>query len=640
METWAKEKLITEIQSLQEKLSFYQAKLRDLVRAYKSLVTEKEALESSIEILKNATINTNAETNNSSEESKNDSNFNSEVTTLMNSLATLSAEKSRMEASFQADKKLLRQEKEKNEVILKDLQEKLKNITYESSKEIEQLKSRLIIEKHEREREQNDNVVMISELQKLLSQEQMEKNSLEKRFTELTSKFQLMINKEEFDRFKESNMTEKFVDLQKKHLEVLEEERKRMLHTEHESKEQIVIHERRVANLELRLTELSLTVANYHKLRQEDQNEITKLKAHIAELDNSTKCTDRIEEQDFDMMKNASETELTVYVKSLMDKMMKYKTILQNAKEFLGKPIEVDNILCDKCNTLEAHFVNLDVHKKLLDKYESLMQQFNESSKTVDEMENLKIKSQVLQNRNKILTDQIDDTVKKYEKDLEVLQMQISSIQVKHSKEIDSLSLLYKSQVIELENQLQKQRDRTLALLDEKEQEVSTLKSSFQIFLPGNKKASEYPQNEKHSMRHSQLTGVLDGSMDIGTSESPHILHYAHELARRDVDITNLRKNCSQLESMLHEAQKVITVNKEKSAEEIASLKKHIERLERCQSREGVNLEYLKNVIANFFISHNTSSRRHMFHAITTILKFTEAEIQEIKVNTSWDLLK
>lgn len=45
-----------------------------------------------------------------------------------------------------------------------------------------------------------------------------------------------------------------------------------------------------------------------------------------------------------------------------------------------------------------------------------------------------------------------------------------------------------------MENQLQKQRDRTLALLDEKEQEVSTLKSSFQIFLPGNKKASEYPQ--------------------------------------------------------------------------------------------------------------------------------------------------
>jgi len=42
-----------------------------------------------------------------------------QLTTLMNSLATLSAEKSRMEASFQADKKHLRTEKE--EVLLKCL---------------------------------------------------------------------------------------------------------------------------------------------------------------------------------------------------------------------------------------------------------------------------------------------------------------------------------------------------------------------------------------------------------------------------------------------------------------------------------------------------------------------------------------
>lgn len=39
-----------------------------------------------------------------------------QLATLMNSLATLSAEKSRMEASFQADKKQLRSEKE--EVLL------------------------------------------------------------------------------------------------------------------------------------------------------------------------------------------------------------------------------------------------------------------------------------------------------------------------------------------------------------------------------------------------------------------------------------------------------------------------------------------------------------------------------------------
>jgi len=46
-----------------------------------------------------------------------------QLTTLMNSLATLSAEKSRMEASFQADKKQLRSEKE--EVLLKCLKSEL-----------------------------------------------------------------------------------------------------------------------------------------------------------------------------------------------------------------------------------------------------------------------------------------------------------------------------------------------------------------------------------------------------------------------------------------------------------------------------------------------------------------------------------
>jgi hypothetical protein len=49
--------------------------------------------------------------------------LHTQLTTLMNSLATLSAEKSRMEASFQADKKQLRSEKE--EVLLKYLKSEL-----------------------------------------------------------------------------------------------------------------------------------------------------------------------------------------------------------------------------------------------------------------------------------------------------------------------------------------------------------------------------------------------------------------------------------------------------------------------------------------------------------------------------------
>lgn len=75
-----------------------------------------------------------------------------------------------------------------------------------------------------------------------------------------------------------------------------------------------------------------------------------------------------------------------------------------------------------------------------------------------------------------------------------LILQQIYTLNVKHEKEQNSLHSLYKEKISELESQLQKQRDRTLALLDEKEQEVSTLKSSFQMFLPGNKTDSETAQ--------------------------------------------------------------------------------------------------------------------------------------------------
>lgn len=58
-------------------------------------------------------------TQNASQSEETVDHLRTQLTTLMNSLATLSAEKSRMEASFQADKKQLRSEKE--EVLLEHL---------------------------------------------------------------------------------------------------------------------------------------------------------------------------------------------------------------------------------------------------------------------------------------------------------------------------------------------------------------------------------------------------------------------------------------------------------------------------------------------------------------------------------------
>ena len=72
------------------------------------------------------------------------------ISTLTQSLATLTSEKSRLEQSFQEDKKKVRAEiKEKNKTIESILVE-LKEIKEKSRVETEEAKSKLIIERHNR----------------------------------------------------------------------------------------------------------------------------------------------------------------------------------------------------------------------------------------------------------------------------------------------------------------------------------------------------------------------------------------------------------------------------------------------------------------------------------------------------------
>ena len=58
-------------------------------------------------------------------------------------------------------------------------------------------------------------------------------------------------------------------------------------------------------------------------------------------------------------------------------------------------------------------------------------------------------------------------------------------------------------------------------------------------------------------------------------------------------------------------------------------------RLERCQSREGANLEYLKNVVLSFLESSSPSSKRHMLNAIGAVLKFSEDELDRVRSHSS-----
>lgn len=52
--------------------------------------------------------------------------------------------------------------------------------------------------------------------------------------------------------------------------------------------------------------------------------------------------------------------------------------------------------------------------------------------------------------------------------------------------------------------------------------------------------------------------------------------------------------------------------------------------MKRCQTREGANLEYLKNVVISYITSKDADDRRHMLNAISAVLQFTTAESETI----------
>jgi hypothetical protein len=101
-------------------------------------------------------------------------------------------------------------------------------------------------------------------------------------------------------------------------------------------------------------------------------------------------------------------------------------------------------------------------------------------------------------------------------------------------------------------------------------------------------------------------------------------------LARKEVEITSLRKQKHRLEVEAHQLQERLLEEGERHREEVGALQSHIEKNIRDQSREGANLEYLKNIIYRFLTLSDNLGRQQTLTAILTILHFSPEEKQVI----------
>lgn len=200
---------------------------------------------------------------------------------------------------------------------------------------------------------------------------------------------------------------------------------------------------------------------------------------------------------------------------------------------------------------------------------------------------------------------------------IERLQMTIEEMHDAHRRDLEKAEANYKQKVAELEHEMHRQRERTIALIAEKDHEVEILK------------ADSTPRYVLSQDTDKQCDSVEDSSGVEGLAvlklEGP-LLHFSQEIARRDVEISTLRKSKHVLEQALRELQHSSLSKEERNQEEIQELKEKVSSFERSRSRENANLEYLKNVVYSFVLNTDPADKKHMLNAIATVLEFSSRE--------------
>uniref|UniRef100_A0A8C4HTB1 GRIP and coiled-coil domain containing 1 n=1 Tax=Dicentrarchus labrax TaxID=13489 RepID=A0A8C4HTB1_DICLA len=647
--------LMDTIESQKKQLVQYQTRFKDVVRAYKSLLKEKEALEASLKVLSvsqevdlnqhgqgatvtvsdlpedgcslhsedsvdtAASVDTPSETTrgDQSEEDQGEpggrsssvatpppsveadrrvAQLKSQLSTLTSSLSTVTQEKSRMEASFQADKRQLKQGVE-------ELQERLSSITTQQEAELRALqqqlaesRARIITQQHEREQEQGDHVQQLRELQKILQQERDLRQDAELRLQDANAT--LLVTSQAMDRGAESeahlNKVREERDELRRRLQVAEEDQKkpdpRVNELQRELKElknhfqqQIYIETRKVRSAD---SSLCLCLQACRLARGEQAagwSGWKRAELMLAAQRNPDQNIQNLAETEAELGRDkGSALAYQQELRQLKDEFERYKLRAQVVLK--NKNVK------DGCQAKELEEVR-DQLSELKEKYI-----------------NLRIQS--------------DEAETQHRRELEERQQQAAALQQTHKQEVERLEMLHRDDLLRLEAELHKQRERTMALLDEKDQELERLRAAAHSC----SNDADHMADDGHETGPESEGDNISQALRRAAPNEPTLLLYAEQLARKEVEVGGLRRQKHRLEDDLHQLQARLIANGERHDEEASELRGQLDKLMRDQSREGANMEYLKNVIYKFLTLQDASGRQQTLSAILTILHFSPQE--------------
>ncbi|OPJ71474.1 GRIP and coiled-coil domain-containing protein 1 [Patagioenas fasciata monilis] len=598
-----------------------------------------------------------------------------QLATLTSALATVTQEKSRMEASYQADKKKMKQDLDDAIKKAENETEKLETELKSIQEQLAETKARLITQQHDRAQEQGDHAVMLRELQKLLQNERTLRQDVELKLEETREAlagrasvadraegYELRIRqlsqevedlKRELQAVQEQNekpdpqiqgLQEEMSSLKNHFQAQLLQEMRKTAQAEEQLRQHAQNEERRVADLEGQVSQVSELLGTYEKAKQKDQAVIQKLKDRIVQLDLENKTLAIAASSRAPADVHLEETNLDVNV--LKDKMEKLKKLLQAAAKKSQPTLDIEK-LCElelpkgsetgdgEKATALYYQQELKQLKEEFERYKMRAQVVlkNKSAKDGNLAKELEeAQEQLAELKEKYVTLQLaaEDTEKRHQQDMEAKSKELSRLQQIHKQELERCQLEYRERALKLEEEMHKQRDRALAVLAEKDQELEQLRSlTLPYGLQGSKNYLVSGTTSSDSPG-SDSSEILPQALQLSASSEPTFFLYAEQLARKEVEIGALRKHKHKLEMQVHQLQEKILVEEEKHREEVCTLHSEIEKNFRDKSREGANLEYLKNIVFRFLTLPDSLGRQQTLTAILTILHFSPEEKRAI----------
>ncbi|KAL3990489.1 GRIP domain family protein [Acanthocheilonema viteae] len=517
--------LLKKIEEQQLQIDDYENKLKDLIRAYKGLNAERNALQTVVK-----TLGLQQETTTSFEEAENsvqdggshlganaeekDLSEDDQVRSLKRSLEVLITEKNRVEAAFRSDRKALLVENQ----ALKERLAKAANETEAQAEKLEnsllELRSKIKLIEGDREKELSDHGSVLAAIQQQYAKECVNSGNLEKQIRELRQKLR---EKDEISKAFETDIvslkeelsrTQSEVEFWKKKAEktpaiqVLESE---LQDVKESSKNEIAElkwklmetmnteRESRLRELEQRLQELSSEIGDFNTIRTELQHQLNQLekKNKALEDENAFLKASKVAEEIDDESTNFESLKLN-FVKSA-EKLRNSKQTI-NFYELLG----LDETSCEqkrRYDVLKDEFEKYRLKAEAVLKSRSVKNDALEntgvshtlsllpvndcSSCAAAEGDLRHMRAVVASLHDKLRTLEIDHAYAKnsYEEKTTQLQLKIIEMEMTQENSASDLRNQMHQKVAEMESEMQKQRIRALDILAEKENELEITKA-------------------------------------------------------------------------------------------------------------------------------------------------------------------